>query len=214
MNSRFIFTTNAAGEAMTGIEAGSRITVLDGNLLDALNKKVIVNDAEQPATEVFKDMTGKNERPFYIEALPLPEGAIDLQETVYLNPGQVSIRTGLIKLRLRISTEFASLHTNMGWNDGGDFEITLPEDIDMKDLQAYLQKFFDKIDFVPLYNTGGWEEAAELPKKNYKRFVGNVIKSFGEGWPRTFFHAHNPYFTATVELIPVLSKEIELIDTI
>lgn len=159
-------------------------------------------------------MCGKDERPFFVEALPLSQGAIDLQDIVFLNPEQVELRTGLAVMRLTISTEYASIITDMGWTNYGKFELLLPEDVSMKALQETMQKFFDKVDFVPLYNTGGWEDAADLPAKNYKRFVGNVIKSFGEGWPRRFFHAHNPYFTGTVEILPVLAKELELIDSI
>lgn len=214
MNSLYTYYLSKKGTETTDmVGLGQQLIMLDGNVLDALDVKITYAGCLKTASE-FLAGVGKGCRVFYPAAELQTDAfdSIDGAKILLLQPEHVNIETKLISMRVRITTEYATVITKMGCLKEPGFDLILPEGVSRSELNSYLTDWFDKIDFVPLYHTQGWENAVDLASKNYKRFVGNVLKSIDDGWGRRFFHAHNPYFTAIVELTAIGETELEILD--
>lgn len=205
---------NETGKQMTGEAIGTPITVLDPELLEALDYRIVMNGQRVKPTEVLN--SEKYEYPCLIGRMDqLINRNILLDDIVYLDKSMIDIRTGCARAEIEIIPLMATALTKAGWEDRVIRNFLVPEDVPLKDGIESITNVLREVEMVPWLNTGGLEKLAEQANESYVRLTGNIAKQLFD--PERLLRGHsvlmysNKYAHVIVKLMPADRSEIQLL---
>lgn len=216
-NTIVIALINEAGSKMTGEPVGSLLTVLDPEILAALDYRIVMNGQTVCPTQVLN--SERFEYPCLVGRMSqLVNKNIDLNDIVFLNYDMIDLKTGCMRAEVEIIPSMATACTSVGWEDRVLRNFLVPEDVSLDDAIESLTKVLREVEMVPWLNTGGFETLAHKANESYKRISGNIANQLFN--KQRLLNGHflitysNKFVTITIKLVAADQTEIQMLGSV
>lgn len=211
LNSVFNYTLTESGAQLVGKEKGDYVTPLNIKLMETLDFKIMANGL----IHELSDWTGAPDEVACYDGMWHEQdiNILRLDELVYLKPKHLEVRTGHCRAVIYAYSHNASFVTGMGWTNELRFDTMVPEDLSLASGIKYLKKLIKGIEFAPKDNTGGWEDAAELPEKSWEKIQNKIGTALSFGLGQNVVSYHDENITFMLSLVPAGRSEVEKMDS-